>query len=65
MLLGTYDGIARIKELITFEASGMSPEGRYVLLQTDSDGLLENHRYLHVGDFLNKAKALASCLLTT
>ena len=64
-LFGTYEGIASLGELITLKASGTSPEGHYVLLQTDSVGLLENHRYLHVGDFLNKAKALTSCLLTS
>ena len=59
-LFGTYEGIATLGELITFKASGTSPEGHYVLLQTDGVGLLENQRYFHVRDFLNKAKALNS-----
>ena len=33
------------------EASGVSPEGHYVLLQKDNDGLKKAHRVLHVGDF--------------
>ena len=59
-LFGVYEDIASLGELITFKASGTSPKGHYVLLQTDGVGLLEIQRYLHVGDFLIKAKALNS-----
>ena len=50
-LVGTYDGIATDGELITIEASGTSPEGHYVLLQKDNDGLDEGDWQLHVADF--------------
>lgn len=33
------------------EASGVSPEGFYVLLQKDNDGLNGEDQLLHVGDF--------------
>ena len=33
------------------EASGVSAEGRYVVLQKDNDGLSESQWQLHVGDF--------------
>ena len=49
--MGTYDGIAEKGELITFEASGVSHEGRYVVLQKDNKGLSKKHWQLHVGDF--------------
>ena len=45
-LVGTYDGIAEKGELITFEASGVSLEGHYLVLQKD-----ERNWLLHVGDF--------------
>ena len=51
-LVGAYNGIAEDGELITMEASGVSPEGFYVLLQKDNDGLLDERQWvLHVGDF--------------
>ena len=50
-LVGAYNGIATDGELITFEASGVSPEGFYVLLQKDNAGLPEDQWVLHVGDF--------------
>ena len=50
-LVGTYDGIATEGELITMEVSGVSAEGRYVVLQKDNDGLDEAQWQLHVGDF--------------
>ena len=51
-LVGAYNGIAEDGELITFEASGVSPEGFYVLLQKDNDGLLEDDRVLQIGEFV-------------
>ena len=51
-LVGSYNGSARNGELITFEASGVSPEGFYVLLQKDNDGLLEDDRVLQIGEFV-------------
>ena len=50
-LVGAYNGIARNGELITIEASGVSLEGFYVVLQKDNDGLDEGQWQLHVGDF--------------
>ena len=50
-LIGTYPGIAKNKELITLEASGVSPEGRYVVLQKDNNEVPEEKWSLHVGDF--------------
>ena len=50
-LVGSYNGIARDGELITIEASGVSSEGFYVILQKDNDGLDEDQWHLHVGDF--------------
>ena len=50
-LVGYYNGIATDGEVITMEASGVSPEGRYVVLQKDNDGLDETQWNLHVGDF--------------
>ena len=50
-LVGTYNGIATEGELITIAASRTSPEGHYVVLQKDNDGLNENERQLHVADF--------------
>ena len=50
-LVGTYDGIAEKGELITFEASGVSLEGHYLVLQKDNKGLDERNWMLHVGDF--------------
>ena len=50
-LVGSYNGIATDGELITIEASGVSPEGFYVVLQKDNDGLDEAQWNLHVGDF--------------
>ena len=50
-LFGAYNGIAEDGELITMEASGVSPEGFYVVLQKDNDGLDEDQWNLHVGDF--------------
>ena len=50
-LVGAYNGSAKNGELITFEASGVSPEGFYVVLQKDNDGLDEAQWNLHVGDF--------------
>ena len=50
-LVGSYNDIATDGELITMEASGVSPEGFYVILQKDNDGLVESQRVLHVGDF--------------
>ena len=50
-LVGSYNGIATDGELITIEASGVSPEGFYVVLQKDNDGLDDWMRNLHVGDF--------------
>ena len=50
-LVGTYDGIARDGELITIEASEVSLEGRYVVLQKDNKDLDEAQWQLHVGDF--------------
>ena len=50
-MVGNYDGIAEKGELITIEASGVSLEGRYVILQKDNKGLDESQWLLHVGDF--------------
>ena len=50
-LVGTYDGIAKAGELITIEASGVSLESRYVVLQKDNKDLDEAQWQLHVGDF--------------
>ena len=50
-LVGAYNDIAEDGELITIEASGMSPEGFYVVLQKDNGGLDKAQWYLHVGDF--------------
>ena len=50
-LVGSYNGIATDGELITIEASGVSPEGFYVVLQKDNDGLNEDEWHLHVGNF--------------
>ena len=50
-LVSTYDGIATDGELITMEASGLAPEGHYVLLQKDNEGLAEGDWQLHVADF--------------
>ena len=50
-LVGTYDGISWNGELITMEASEVSPEGRYIVLQKDNNGLEEAEWQLHVGDF--------------
>ena len=50
-LVGAFNDIATDGELITMEASGVSPEGFYVLLQKDNDGLDEDQWVLHVGDF--------------
>ena len=50
-LVGTYDSIAKNGELITIEASEVSLEGRYVVLQKDNKGLDEAQWELHVGDF--------------
>ena len=51
ILVGTYEGIAQDGELITIEASEVSLEGRYVVLQKDNKGLDEGQWQLHVGDF--------------
>ena len=51
-LVGAYNGIATDGELITMEASGVSPEGFYVLLQKDNDGLDEAQWVLQLGDFI-------------
>ena len=50
-LVGAFNDIATDGQLITMEASGVSPEGFYVLLQKDNDGLVETQLVLHVGDF--------------
>ena len=50
-LVGIYNGIATDGELISIEASGISPEGRYVLLQKDNHGLDEDDWMLHIADF--------------
>ena len=50
-VVGTYDGIAEKGELIMIEASGVSLEGRYVVLQKDNKDLDEAQWQLHVGDF--------------
>ena len=50
-LVGTFNDIATDGQLITMEASGVSPEGFYVILQKDNDGLVETQKVLHVGDF--------------
>ena len=50
-LVGAYNGIAEDGELITIEASRMSPEGFYVVLQKDNDGLDEAQWVLTVGEF--------------
>ena len=51
-LVGSYNGIATDGELITIEASGaVSPEGFYLVLQKDNDGLNEDEWHLHVGNF--------------
>ena len=50
-LVGTYEGIAKNGELITIEATGVSLEGRYVVLQKDNKELDEGEWQLHVGDF--------------
>ena len=50
-LVGTYDDISKNGELISMEASEVSAEGRYVVLQKDNDGLSESQWQLHVGDF--------------
>ena len=50
-LVGAFNDIATNGELITMEASGVSPEGFYVVLQKDNDGLNEADWHLHVGDF--------------
>ena len=51
-LVDSFDDIATDGELITIEASGVSPEGFYVVLQKDNDGLEEDQWHLHVGDFV-------------
>ena len=51
-LVGTYNGIARNGVVITIEVSGTSPEGRYVVLQKDNDGLDEGDWQLHVANFM-------------
>ena len=51
-LVGSYNGIARSGVVITIEASGVAPEGRYVLLQKDNDGLDEGDWQLHVANFV-------------
>ena len=50
-LVDAYNGIATNGELITIEASGVSPEGFFVVLQKDNDGLKKAQWSLHVGDF--------------
>ena len=50
-LVGTYDGIAEKGELIMFEASAVSLEGRYAVLQKDNKELDDSQWELHVGDF--------------
>ena len=50
-LVGSYNDIATDGQLITMEASGVSPEGFYVILQKDNDGLVKTQWVLHVGDF--------------
>ena len=50
-LVGAYNGSARNGELITIEASGVSLEGFYVVLQKDNDGVDEQDWILHVANF--------------
>ena len=50
-LVGTYDRIAKDWELITIEASGVSLEGRYVVLQKDNKELSEDDWQLIFADF--------------
>ena len=51
-LVGTYEGIATEGELITIAASEVAPEGRYVVLQKDNNGLAEGDWQLHVAHFM-------------
>ena len=50
-LLGTYQGPAKAGEWIVVEKEGQSPEGRYVLLQKNNEGLDDNDWQLHVAEF--------------
>ena len=50
-LVGTFNGIAKNGELITIEASAVSPEGFYVVLQKDNGGLLEEDQLFTIADF--------------
>ena len=50
-LVGAYNGTARNGELITMEASGVSHEGFYVLLQKDNAGLNGEDRLTTIADF--------------
>ena len=50
-LLGTYNGPAKTGEWIAVEQEGQSPEGRYVLLQKNNEGLDEDDWQLHVAEF--------------
>ena len=50
-LLGTYNGPAKAGEWILVEKEGQSPEGRYVLLQKNNEGLDGGDWQLHVAEF--------------
>ena len=50
-LLGEYKGPAKDGEWIVVDQEGQSPEGRYVLLQKNNEGLDEDDWQLHVAEF--------------
>ena len=49
-LVGTYNGPAKAGEWIVVEEKKESPEGRYVVLQKNNEGLDEDDWQLHVAD---------------
>ena len=51
-LVGANNAVSRNGELIIMEASGVAPEGFYVLLQKDNDGLNEQDWLLHIAGFM-------------
>ena len=51
-LVGTYNGIAKNGIVLIIKASDVAPEGHYVVLQKDNDGLDEDDWQLHVANFM-------------
>ena len=53
--------------MLTIAASEVAPEGRYVLLQKDNDGLNKDDWQLHVANFMafgEQAAEITGCITT-